>query len=196
MSHRRPSMMIVGAGLMLAARVAVAQSSAPAPPNVAAPQGQQRDAPQATEEVTIKGCLTAAAGAGASAATTSTGAGFVLKTAPVAAGRNESPSPSGTSARAPESPSSQTGSIDYALQPATPDVKLQPHVGHTIEITGRAAATADPLSKPQSNEGVSTSQPSGSTGMETIPPPSSRALLVTAVRMISSSCDAAKGPSY
>jgi hypothetical protein len=188
-------MMIVGAGLLLAARVAAAQSTAPAPPNIAAPQGQQRDAPQATEEVTVKGCLTAPTGAGGSAATTSSGAGFLLKTAPVASGRNESPSPSGTSSRAPESPSSQTGSIDYVLQPATPDVKLQPHVGHTVEIKGRAAA-ADPLSKPQSNEGVSTSQPSGSTGMETIPPPSSRALLVTSVRMISSSCDAAKGPSY
>lgn len=195
MGHRWPSV-IVAAGMMLAGRSAGAQSSAPPPPNVAAPQGQQRQAPEPTEDVTVKGCLTAAPGAGASAATTSSGAGFLLKAAPVAAGRNETPSPSGTSSGAPESASSQKGSMDYALQPATPDVKLQPHLGHTVEIKGHVAATADSLSKPQSNEGVSTSQPSGSTGIETIPPPASRALLVTSVRMISSSCDAAKGPSY
>jgi hypothetical protein len=196
MRHRWPSVMIVAVGMVLASRAAAAQSSAPPPPNVAAPQGQERQAAEPTEEVTVKGCLTAAPSAGTSAATTSSGAGFLLKVAPVAAGRNETPSPSGTSSRAPESPSSQTGSMDYALQPATPDVKLQPHIGHTIEIKGHAAAAGDPLSKPQSNEGVSTSQPSGSTGIETIPPPSSRALMVTSVRMISSTCDAAKGPSY
>jgi hypothetical protein len=183
MSHRQPSVMIVALCATLVAAVAAAQSAAPAPPNVAAPQGEQRQSPQATEEVTVTGCLIASPGAGASAATTSSGAGFVLKSAPVAAGQNETPSPSGTASRAPENPSSP-GGIDYALQPATPDVKLQPHIGHTIEIKGRAAATADPLSKPQSNEGVSSSQPSGSTGMETIPPPTSRALLVTSIREI------------
>jgi hypothetical protein len=187
MNHRWPSVMIAAVAMMLASRAATAQSSAPPPPNVAAPQGQERQAAEPTEEVTVKGCLTAAPNAGTSAATTSSGAGFLLKAAPVAAGRNETPSPTGTSSRSPESPSSQTGGMDYALQPA---------IGHTVEIKGHAAAEADPLSKPQSNEGVSTSQPSGSTGIETIPPPSSRALMVTSVRMISSSCDAAKGPSY
>jgi hypothetical protein len=60
-------------------------------------------------------------------------------------------------------------------------------VGRKVEITGSPAGTADALSKPQSNEGVSTSQPS-STGMETIPPPTGRTLLVSAVRVIASSC--------
>jgi hypothetical protein len=145
---------------------ALAMAQSPAPPNIAAPQGEQRQAPAAADEVKVTGCLTAAANAGAVTGEANNASPFLLKTTPAAT----------------------SDAVAYALQPATPEVKLQAHAGHKVEITGRPAGTADALSKPQSNEGVSTSQPSGSTGMETIPPPSGKTLLVSSVRMISSSC--------
>jgi hypothetical protein len=141
-----------------------AQSTSP--PNIAAPQGEQRQPAANAGEVKMTGCLAAAGNAGSAAGQANSAAKFLLK-------------------------SKSTGTSDaaeYALQPATPDVKLQSYAGRTVEITGRPAGTADALSKPQSNEGVSTSQPSGSTGMETIPPPTGRTLVVSSVRTISSSC--------
>lgn len=155
---------IVAAGVLSFGALAMAQSTAP--PNIAAPQGVPKQATAAADEIKITGCLSATAKAGAATGEANNASKFLLKT---------------TSAE-------KTEPIQYALQPATPDVKLQSHTGHTVEITGRPAGTADALSQPQSNAGVSTSQPSGSTGMETIPPPSSRTLLVSSVRMISSSC--------
>jgi hypothetical protein len=155
---------IVAASLAWSGALALAQATAP--PNIAAPQGEQRHAATPAEEIKITGCLSAAANAGVTTREANNASQFLLKT--TAAGK--------------------TDAVDYALQPATPDVKLQPHAGHKVEITARPAGAADALSQPQSNEGVSTSQPSGSTGMETIPPPSSRTLLVSSVRMISSSC--------
>jgi hypothetical protein len=141
-----------------------AQSTSP--PNIAAPQGEQRQPPPNAKEIKVTGCLSAAASAGIAAAEANNASKFMLKTAPAGS----------------------TEAVEYALQPGTPDVKLEVHAGHKVEITGRAAGTADALSNPQSNEGVSTSQPSGSTGMETIPPPTGRTLLVSSIRMISSSC--------
>ncbi len=162
---RRPAnaRAIVAATVLSFGALAMAQSTAP--PNIAAPQGEQRQPTAAADEVKVTGCLAAAANAGAATGEANNASPFVLKTTPAGA-----------------------DAVAYALQPATPDVKLQAHAGHKVEITGRPAGTADALSKPQSNEGVSTSQPSGSTGMETIPPPSGKTLLVSSVRMISSSC--------
>jgi hypothetical protein len=162
MTRRHISRAIV-AGVLSFGALAMAQSTAP--PNIAAPQGLQKEATAAANEIKITGCLSATANAGAATGEANNASKFLLKT---------------TAAR--------TEAVDYALQPATPDVKLQAHAGHMVEITGRPAGTADALSQPQSNAGVSTSQPSGSTGMETIPPPSGRTLLVSSVRMISSSC--------
>jgi hypothetical protein len=155
---------IVAAGLLSVGALAMAQSTAP--PNIAAPQGLQKQAIEVADEIKVTGCLSAAANAGAATGEANNASKFLLKTTP--AGKTET--------------------VNYALQPATPDVKLESHAGHTVEITGRPPGTADTLSQPQSNAGVSTSQPSGSTGMETIPPPSGRTLLVSSVRMISSSC--------
>jgi hypothetical protein len=158
---------IVGAitiAIVLSPLAATAQSTSP--PNIAAPQGEQRQATAAAGEIKVTGCLSAAANAGAATGESNSAAKFLLKAKP---------------AGSPEA-------AEYALQPATPDVKLQSYAGRTVEITGRPAGTADALSKPQSNEGVSTSQPSGSTGMETIPPPTGRTLVVSSVRTISSSC--------
>jgi hypothetical protein len=164
---RRPVIVrtIVAASVLSSGVFAMAQSTAP--PNIAAPQGEQRQAPADAGEVKVTGCLSAAANAGAAIGETNNASQFLLKTMPA---------------------EGKSNTVAYALQPATPDVKLQPHAGHKVEITGRAAGTADALSEPQSNEGVSTSQPSGSTGMETIPPPTGKTLLVSSVRMISSSC--------
>ena len=117
---------------------ALAMAQSTAPPNIAAPQGEQRQPTAAADEVKITGCLAAAANAGAATGEANKASKFVLKT----------------------TPAGKTDAVEYALQPATPDVKLQSHAGHKVEITGRPAGTADALSKPQSNEGVSTSQPS------------------------------------
>jgi hypothetical protein len=149
---------------VLSPRLAAAQSTSP--PNIAAPQGEQRQATAAANEIKVTGCLTATASAAAVTGEANSASKFLLKTTPD--GKSEA--------------------AEYALQPATPDVKLQSYAGRKVEITARPAGTADALSKPQSNEGVSTSQPSGSTGMETIPPPTGRTLLVSSVRTISSAC--------
>ena len=140
-----------------------AQSTAP--PNIAPPQGEQRQPAATIDEIKMTGCVAAgsAAGAGSEA---NTGSKYVLRTVPAG----------------------KTDSGEYALQPATPEIKLESYAGRKVEVTARRAGTADPLSKPQSNEGVSPSQPAGSTGMETIPPPSGRTLMVSAVKVIASSC--------
>jgi len=162
---KRPSIFrTIAAATVLSSGVVAAQSTSP--PNIAAPQGEQRQPVADAQDIKVIGCLTASANAGAATGETNNASKFFLKTT------------------APGKPDA----VDYALQPATPDVKLQVHAGHKVEITGRPAGTADAMSKPQSNEGVSTSQPSGSTGMETIPPPTGRTLLVSSVRMLSSSC--------
>jgi hypothetical protein len=149
---------------VLAPRLAAAQSTSP--PNIAAPQGEQRQAPAVANEKKLTGCLTATANAGAATGEANSASKFLLKT----------------------TPEGKVDAEEYALQPATPDVKLQSYAGRKVEITARPAGAADALSKPQSNEGVSTSQPGGSTGMETIPPPTGRTLLVSSLRTISSTC--------
>jgi hypothetical protein len=172
--------------------------AAPAPPNVAPAQGQQRQQQTASQEIVLRGCLASASASESSKGATSSGGAaaagsqFLLRVAPVAAGQNDVPSPSGTSSRAPES-ASQQKSGNYVLQPASEDVKLQSYVGQTIEVKGHTVTEPDTLSTPGTNAGVSTSQPSGSSGMETIPPPQGKAVLVTSVRTISSSCDAGHG---
>jgi hypothetical protein len=161
----RPSIFtVIAAATFLSASAVSAQSTSP--PNIAAPQGEQRKPPTAAQEIKVTGCLTASSNAGAATGEANNASKFLLKTIPTG----------------------KTDAVDYALQPATSDVKLQAHAGHKVEITARPAGTADALSNPQSNEGVSASQPSGSAGMETIPPPTGRTLLVSSVRMISSSC--------
>ena len=160
----RPTSILSASVLAILLSPAYLSAQATAPPNVAPPQGEQREPAATTDEVKMTGCL-APAGAGANSEP-NTGAKYVLRTVP--AGKTE------------------TG--EYALQPATPEIKLQSYTGRKVEVTGRRAGTDDPLSKPQSNEGVSPSQPAGSTGMETIPPPSGRTLMVTAVKVIASSC--------
>jgi hypothetical protein len=152
------------AAVVLSAATLAAQSTAP--PNIAPPQGEQRQPAITADEMKITGCLSATSNAGAAIGEANNASKFLLKTTP--AGKTEAG--------------------EYALQPSTPDVKLQSYAGRKVEVTARPAGTADPLSKPQSNEGVSTSQPSGSTGMETIPPPSGRTLVVSSVRVIASSC--------
>lgn len=155
----------IAIAIVLSPFAMAAQSTSP--PNIAAPQGEQRQPTASAGEIKLTGCLTAAANAGKATGEANSAAKFLLKSKP-AEGASDA--------------------AEYALQPATPDVKLQSYAGRTVEVTGHPAGTADALSKPQSNEGVSTSQPSGSTGMETIPPPTGRTLVVSSVRTISSSC--------
>src|SRR6185295_1868984 len=98
----RPS--IFGAitiAIVMSPLAATAQSTSP--PNIAAPQGEQRQATAAAGEIKVTGCLSAAANAGAATGESNSAAKFLLKA----------------------KPAGSAGAADYALQPATPDVKLQ-----------------------------------------------------------------------
>ena len=119
MTRRHISRAIV-AGVLSFGALAMAQSTAP--PNVAAPKGLQKEATAAANEIKITGCLSATANAGAAIGEANNASKFLLKT--TAAGKTEA--------------------VDYALQPATPDVKLQSHARHTVEITGRQFRVVGP----------------------------------------------------
>ena len=155
----------ITAAVVLSAVTLAAQSTSP--PNIAPPQGEQRQPAATAEEMKVTGCLSAAANAGAAAGETNSAAKFLLTTMPA---------------------TEKSEVTKYALQPEKPDLKLESYAGRKVEITAHTSGTADSLSQPQSNAGVSPSQPGGSTGMETIPPPTGRTLLVSAVRVIASSC--------
>lgn len=64
--------------------------------------------------------------------------------------------------------------VTYHLIASTKSIDLSSHLNHRVEITGtlRAATNKQPG---MSNAGVSPSTPSGSTGVETMPQPSSDA---------------------
>ncbi|HEY8535141.1 MAG TPA: hypothetical protein VIL25_01795 [Vicinamibacterales bacterium] len=97
----------------------------------------------------------------------------------------------------------QSADVRYPLVPEGEQVDLAPHVGHLIEVRGRLVVrAAEP--DPRTNEGVSTSTPGGSTGMETMPPPrptekaedhvpaappAASTVTVTAIRMIAAKCN-------
>jgi hypothetical protein len=160
--------------------------ASPAPPNVAQPHPTPD--PQAAAPLTLTGCLArsdsaAQPGANADRAGRGPAVEFVLKVA-------------GKDGAAP---------VTYPVVAATDGVKLAPHVGHRIEITG-AYRIATNQQAGLSNQGVSPSTPSGSTGMETLPRPGDGAteptavsrtlvaqpLFVSSVKMVSGRC---QGPT-
>lgn len=162
------------------------------PPNVAKPKATTPDegAPRTTQEkITITGCIARGDASGAQAA----GGPLVLKASSGAASDRSSSggTPAGT---------------HYQIVSNDPALRLADHVGHRVQLTGRLQAEAtEPPSR--TNQGVSTSTPSGSTGMETMPPagdkpeprrtPTAAAtdtavpatFVVTGVQMLSGSCE-------
>jgi len=89
--------------------------------------------------------------------------------------------------------------VVYNLIASGPAVRLEKHVGHRVQLSGtlRVATNQQPG---LSNQGVSPSTPSGSTGMETMPKPDPMAgaqsdapsvaqpIFVEALKMIEGGC--------
>ena len=145
---------IAVAGLLLPS-TSVAQN--PPPPNIAAPPtAPSPQAAEASAPVTLTGCLERSKPPNPPPATA-----YVLR------------SEKGTTA-------ADARTVVYSLIANGPSVKLDQHVGHRVTITGtlRVATNQQPG---LSNQGVSPSTPSGSTGMETLPKPDPMAPASSAV---------------
>ena len=154
-----------------------------------------KPAPESTEApVTLVGCIARADAetSGQQAADDRVSPQFVLRVSSGDAG--------GTPRRTGDTPAA----TQYHLVPSTAEVRLADHLGHRVEVRGRLKVDAGGTAA-RTNQGVSTSVPSGSTGMETIPPPGDKPearktteggpempvpsmLTVTSVRMLASEC--------
>lgn len=136
-----------------------AQTPPAAPPNIAVPHPSPDPKVAASSApVTLTGCLerskpSTVADDGRrtqSAANTNPSTAFVL--------------------RADATTAAKGSGVVYNVISSGPSVRLDQHVGHRVEVTGtlRMATNQQPG---MSNQGVSPSTPSGSTGMETLPGP-------------------------
>ena len=99
----------------------------------------------------------------------------------------------------PSTGDTAAGAVIYNLISTGPGVKFEEHRGHRVQITGtlRMATNQQPG---LSNQGVSPSTPSGSTGMETMPKPDpmvsaqadvpsvSQPILVQSLKMLEGGC--------
>jgi hypothetical protein len=184
---------LLAATFMLAPSVGAQAPPPEAPPNIVMPQPTP-DPGVASAPVTLTGCLqrpqATAPGQQDKPHGVTPASAFVLRTA-------------GASGQPP---------VTYHLIASTKSIDLSSHLNHRVEITGtlRAATNKQPG---MSNEGVSPSTPSGSTGVETIPQPPGDApghgepgklssssasaghvvaqpLFVTSVKMIDAQCSA------
>ena len=150
----------------------------PPPPNIAAPQTAPAPPTEtASAPVTLTGCLERAK---PSVATTPPATTYVLRSLPATS-------------------TSDGRAVVYSVLSDSPSVKLEQHVGHRVTITGtlKVATNQQPG---LSNQGVSPSTPSGSTGMETMPKPDPMApaqgavsslaqpIFVTSLKMLEGEC--------
>ncbi len=128
------------------------------PPNIAAPQPAPDPAAQASAPVTLTGCLERSKPQSLS----DTG-----KTPPAA---NVDPPTAYVLRSEPAAGTAEGQAVVYNLIASGPAVRLEKHVGHRVQLSGtlRVATNQQPG---LSNQGVSPSTPSGSTGMETMPKP-------------------------
>lgn len=178
---------LIVAVLLLAPPPAAAQTPPATPPNVAAPHpSPDPKAAASSAPVTLTGCLERSKPPGVTdgrstqpAADTNPATAFVLRT-------------EGTTA------SSGSGVV-YKIISSGPSVRLDQHVGHRVEVTGtlRMATNQQPG---MTNQGVSPSTPSGSTGMETTPtteptkavqgdtPSVTQPIFVESLKMIGAGC--------
>ena len=185
--------LVVLAAAVTAAQTPGASSQTPQPrPGSGASQPTQ-PAQESTEPITLVGCIARADGETDSeqAAADKVSPQFVLQVSPDSA-RGASAGAAGNAL-----------ATRYHLVPSA-DVRLADHLGHKVEIQGRLKV--DPAgTQSRTNQGVSTSIPSGSTGMETVPPPGDKPeartateagpempvpsmLTVTSVRMLAGRC--------
>lgn len=188
--HAFPAGGFLAMAMLLAPSSAAAQAPPQAPPNVAAPHpSPDPKATAASAPVTLTGCLER------SKPSSATGGQGTPATAPMNA------SPAFVLRTNATTPSSGGKGVVYNIVSLAPSVRLDAHVGHTVEVTGtlRLATNQQPG---MSNEGVSASTPSGSTGMETLPtseptaagpgatPSVTQPLFVESLKMIDGTCKA------
>jgi hypothetical protein len=149
----------VVAAVLLVPAPSIAQTPTP-PPNIAAPQPtpDPKTAQTAPAPVTLTGCLE--------------------RTKPLSfKDGGKTPPPTHTDPatayvlRAEPSTGDTAGSaVVYNLISTGPAVKFEEHRGHRVQISGTLRMTTN-QQPGLSNQGVSPSTPSGSTGMETMPKP-------------------------
>jgi hypothetical protein len=147
----------LAAAVLLFASPAKAQTPT-TPPNIAAPQPTPAPAAPPSAPVTLTGCIERTkpqslsdGGKTPPASNVNPATAYVLRSEP-----------------APGAAESQP--VVYHLISTGPAVRLAEHIGHRVQLTGtlRVATNQQPG---LSNQGVSPSTPSGSTGMETMPKP-------------------------
>jgi hypothetical protein len=173
-----------------------------APPNVAPPQPTDPAAMSPSAPVTLTGCLERGKAVPAESrpgAPPLPGAGqtpFVLRT--LGPPSSSAPAASNPSATDPKAQPKAEHPVIYALVAAKDNVRFDAHVGHKVTLTGtlRAAMNQQPG---MSNQGISPSTPSGSTGMETAPRPAgdpaaanaptiTQPIFVDSLTMVDTSC--------
>lgn len=148
-------------------------------------------------DITVSGCLQRGPGAGPE--TKESGAmagGYVLKQATTAKPADESAASSDAKAGAAKSGAARSGAKEYRLVASRDSVKLADHVGHQVEVKGRVTLQDQSPDRKGTEGSVSSSQPSGSTGVSTVPPatgtPSGVPPLVTlnasSITMVASTC--------
>jgi hypothetical protein len=153
----------LAAGLAAAVLLVASPSNAQAPttpPNVAAPQPTPApaSAAQISAPITLTGCLERTKPQSLSDAG---------KTPPPS---NVNPPTAYVLRSEPAAGDVEGRAVVYNLISAGPSVPFHQHVGHRVQLTGtlRVSTNQQPG---LSNQGVSPSTPSGSTGMETMPKP-------------------------
>lgn len=154
------------------------------------PEGraQQPERPDPEAPVTLTGCLERGTGTASDSA---------------------KPRPEGDAAEAPQQyvlvepgGEGESTATRYTVVPEAGRIDLAPHVGQQVQVSGRIAVAVQ-MPETRSNEGVSPSMPSGSSGMETMPParptegtqahvpaapPATSTVTVTAIRMLAAKC--------
>jgi hypothetical protein len=96
----------------------------------------------------------------------------------------------------PQRSASRPGSKEYRVVTTRDSVKLAEHVGHQVEVKGRVTLQDRAPDRKGTDSSVSSSQPSGSTGVSTVPPatgaPPATAppvtLTASSIKTIASSC--------
>ena len=154
----------------------------PAKPAEPAPSGRL-----SKSEATFRGCIQrapekseAAGNARGEAATLS--AGYVLTHATTMLTR----SPEGAA----------QSSKEYRLMAKDDSIKLADHVGHQVEVVGRLSIDAAPPEHKSTDAATSSSRPSGSTGVATVPETGRSVtpqvtLMITSLKSIAPSCTTA-----
>jgi hypothetical protein len=165
-------------------------------PDPKPPTGKPRPAPgtvggelgSGNSEILVTGCLQRAEDpSSGNKESARLGGGFILKQATTAKSNDPGAAPNAAS-----------GSKEYRVVASRDSIKLAEHVGHQVEAKGRVTLQDEAANQASTDASVSSSRPSGSTGVSTVPPatgatPAAASLVtlsVTSIKMISASCSA------